>query len=233
MNPLELLSKSEIMVYDTITDDVRMINTFISEHIQMNDQVINLLRKDICEYTLTDYFQSINDCKVEFGKILDYDFNIFATNFIQKIRSLKNVVRYKHDTELIYGNLTKYELDVWKTWERSFNRTDKKVSFTLDLFNNETLHSNMNLIFLNIFVQFINENRKAILDNILILGFENKLLLIFSIFLLLMFLIFLCYLLPKINSLSDFIYKTKNMLSLIPMIILTSQSNIRSLLKLS
>ena len=233
MNPFELLAKSEIIAYNTITDDVRMISNFLSEHIQMNDEVINLLRKDICEYTLTDFFQSINDCKVVFGKILNYDFIIYASNFIQKIRSLKNVVKFKHDTEFIYGNLTKYEVDEWKTWEKSWNGTDKKSSFTLDLFNNETLHSELNLFFLNIFVPFINENRKTVLDNILILGFENKLLLIFSLFLLLMFLIFICYLLPKINSLSDFIYKTKNMLSLIPMIILTSQSNIRSLLKLS
>ena len=234
MNPLDLLAKSELMAYDTITDDVREINNFLQQNIQMNEEVINLLARDLCSYTLTDYFQSDDDCKVAFGKILDYDFIIFATNFIQKIRSLKNVVKYKHDTELIVGNLTRYRVDIWKTWnDVQMNGTDKKYTFTLNLFNNETIHSNMNLIFLNIFIPFIDTNRKIVLDNILILGFENRLLLIFSIFLLLLFLIFLCYLFPKINSLSDFIYKTKNMLSLIPMTILTSQNNIKSLLKLS
>ena len=234
MNPLELLVRSELIAYDTITDDVRVITDFLGNYIQMTEEIVKLNTRNLCSYTLTDYFQSIDDCKVAFGKILDYNFNIFATNFIQKIRNLKNVVKYKHETEFIIGNLTKYEIDEWKTWkEKQINGTGKKYLFTLDLFNNETIHSNLNLIFLNIFIPFIDENRKAILDNVLILGFQNKLLLIFSIFILLLLLIFLCYLFPKINSLSDFIYKTKNMLSLIPMTILTSQSNIRSLLKLS
>ena len=234
MNPFDLLARSELMAYDTITDDVRMINDFLDKNIQMNDEVLNLLSRDICSYTITDIFQSIDDCKTTFGKVLNYDFIIFATNFIQKLRGLKNVVKYKHDTELIIGNLTEYNIDVWKTWtDEQKNLSDKKITFTLDLFNNETIHSNLNLMFINIFIPFIDENRKVVLNNILILGFENKLLLIFSIFLLLLFLIFLCYLFPKINSLSDFIYKTKNMLSLIPMTILTSQSNIKSLLKLS
>ena len=234
MNPFELLTKLELFAYDTITDDVRMISNFLNENTQMNDEVINLINRELCSYTLTDIFQSIDDCKLIFGKVLNYDFIIFATNFIQKIRGLKNVVKFKHDTEIVFGNLTNYDVDLWKTWtNESIIESDKKTIFTLDLFNNETIHSNMNLIFINIFVPFIDTNRKVVLNNLLILGFENKLLLFFSVFLLLLFLIFICYLFPKINSLSDFIYKTKNMLSLIPMTILTAQSNIKSLLKLS
>ena len=168
-----------------------------------------------------------------FGSILNYDFTIVFTNFIQNIRNVKNIVIYKHETEYIYGDLIEYDIDLWNTWD---NKTypkegNKKSMFKLNLFNNDTLHSEMNLMFINILLPYIDENRKHILKRLSIEGLGNKFLLSFFLFLISTFIINFFFLLSMIRYLNNFIYKTKNMLLLIPMSILTSQSNIKSLLK--
>ena len=125
-------------------------------------------------------------------------------------------------------------MDVWSTWNNYIQPYgSRNFEFKLNLFNNETLHSYINLVFINIFLPYIDIYRKIFLSQLSIEGYEGKIILIFILFIFLLILIFIFYLLPRVNYLSDFIYKTKNMLSLIPMTILTDQSNIKSLLKLN
>ena len=234
MNSFEFLTQSELLSYETISDDVRTIQTFLQENIIINDEIAHLLTLNLCSYSLTGYFKTVEDCKEKVGNIINYDFLIITTNFIQKIRSLKNIVKYKYETENIKGNLTSYELDVWRTWNNDIQPDGtRNFEFKLNLFNNETLHSYVNIVFINIFVPYIDKYRKIILNQLSIEGYEFKIIIIFITIIFLLVLNFMFYLLPRVNYLSDFIYKTKNMLSLIPMTILTDQSNIKSLLKLN
>ena len=104
------------------------------------------------------------------------------------------------------------------------------MSFKLDLFNNETLHSEMNLIFLNIFLPYIDENRKGITVRLNIDGQKKYFLFYFIIYIILLIFIYILFLIPMLIYIKEFIYKTKNMLLLVPISILVSQKNIKSLL---
>ena len=234
MSPFEFLTQAELLSYETITDDIRSLQIFLNESIIIDDELSYFLSLDLCLYSLTGYFKTVEECKDKIGKIINYDIMIIITNFIQKIRSLKNIVKYKYDKDDIRGNLTNYDVDVWSTWNNDIQPDgSRNFEFKLNLFNNETLHSYANLVFVNIFIPYIDKYRKIIINRLSIEGYEGKILLIFMIFIILLLLIFSFYLRPRVNYLSDFIYKTKNMLSLIPMAILTDQSNIKSLLKLT
>jgi hypothetical protein len=234
MSPFEFLTQSEFLSYNTISNNIREMQTFLNENIAVDNELGYLFSLNLCSYSLTGYLKTVEECKDKIGNIINYDFIIIITNFIQKIRNLKNIVQYKYEKENIIGNLTNYELDVWRTWNNDIQPDgSRKFEFKLNLFNNETLHSYVNLVFVNIFVPYIDKFRKIILNRYSIQGYGSKMLLIFILFIFSLLVIFIFYLLPRINYLSDFIYKTKNMLSLIPMVILTDQNNIKSLLKLT
>jgi hypothetical protein len=234
MTPFEFLTQSELLSYETISDELRTIQTFLNENIPIDDEINSALSQNLCSYSLTGYFKTVEECEKKVGSIINYDFLIITTNFIQKIRNLKNIVKYKYKTENIIGNLTNYELNIWRTWNNDIQPDgSRNFEFKLNLFNNETLHSYVNLLFVNYFIPFIDKFRKIILNRLSIEGHEIKMIVIFFTFIFLLVLNFVFYLHPRVNYLSDFIYKTKNLLSLIPMAILTDQRNIKSLLKIS
>ena len=103
------------------------------------------------------------------------------------------------------------------------------------VFNLEETHSRLNIIFLNIILQYIDKER-----NITMYAVENfvtnehikyVILMIIYIFIYLLTLFF--YWFPMIRRMNNEIYKTKNMLSIIPVQILASHPNIKELLNIS
>ena len=235
----EYLLKRELEAYNQASYNVNSISNFIfANNLHLDPTILALFSKHICSYYITDFFNSEEQCKNKLGKIVNYEFSIIMTNFLQKIRNIKNIVRYKHQKELIFGELTMYEVSKWETWNNSFfgeedSGKNKKKSFKLDLFNNDTLHSDINLLFINLLMPYLEENRIKVDKRATIDGDGKYFSKTFLLFLILLLLMYIVYLLPMINYISTFIYKTKNMLLLIPMTILSSQSNIKSLLNLT
>jgi len=228
MLPFDCLVISEAKTYDSITDDQKFIADFLNKYLDFDDTIVNLISKDLCSFTMTDYFESHEQCCKKFGNLLDYDFTVFFTLFVQNIRNLKNIVKYWHVDRNIYGNLTVYDVESWKS-----SKPDGNGYFRLKLFNEEVIHSEVNLMFINIILPYIDENRREILKRLTLEKLGSYFIIYFSLFIICVILLYFFYLLPKIRFLTNFIYKTKNMLSLIPMTILASQSNIKSLLKLN
>jgi hypothetical protein len=226
--PFNFLVISETKTYDSISDDQKFISSFLNKYLDFDETMTSLLSKDLCSFTMTDYFESHEQCLKKYANFLDYDFNIFLTLFIQNIRNLKNIVKYWHDTKKIYGNLTIYNVESWKS-----TKPDDDGYFRLQLFNEEIIHSELNLIFINIILPFIDEFRKEVLKRLNLEKFGSYFIIYFSLFIVCVILLYFSYILPRIRFLNNFIYKTKNMLSLIPMSILAAQSNIKSLLKLN
>jgi hypothetical protein len=226
--PFNFLVISETKTYDSITDDQKFISSFLNKYLDFDETMINLLSKDLCSFTMTDYFESHEQCLKKFKNLLKYDFTIFFTNFVQNIRNLKNIVKYWHKSKNIYGNLNIYNVESWKS-----SKPDENGYFRLKLFNEEIIHSEVNLMFISIILPYIDECRKEILKRLNLEKFGSCFFVYFSLFIVCVILLYFLYLLPRIRYLTNFIYKTKNMLSLIPMTILASQSNIKSLLKLN
>ena len=230
--PFDILQEIEINFYNSTWDLLTYSNNFINQNIKINDEMINVFSKDFCSYYMTDYFDSNEECKSKYSYIIGYDFSIFATNFLQNIRYLKNIAKYTFETENIVGELA-VEEDQDLERIKELEQSGQKFIFKLDLFNNETLHMEMNSIYINILLPYIDSLRKVLLNSISIGGKELLFILLFCLYLFLIFLICFAYLLPMIRYLNNSIYKTKKILLLIPMKILASQINIKSLLKLN
>ena len=231
--PFDYLIYLENNTYETITEQIKSIQTFIGKNINKTDEFTSFSTKDLCSFYITDYFESTEECKSKYSYIIIYGFNIFVTNFIQIIRNLKNIVRYKHETEYIFGELSGYENIKYENLNNNnYEGMDKLITFKLDLFNNKTLHSDINIIYINFFLPYIDEIRKIIINNLSLEGQEYIFITFFCIFFSLMFFLFFFCFLPIIRFLNNSIYKTKKLLLLIPMKILAAQGNIKSLLKL-
>ena len=237
--PFDYLTRREHEINFDISDKLKYITDYIALHIDMDEPIVELFDKELCSFNITDYFKSTEECKNKFGIILNYNFNVVMTNFLQKLRNAKNIVKYKFETENIIGNLPSYDVEKWNNWnddylEEEFNNKGdkKKISFKLDLFNNETIHSEMNLIFLNIFLPYLDESRKLIVERININNEKKQFIINYLIYVIILFLLYFTFLVPMLRYLNDFIYNTKNMLLLIPLPILVTQSNIKSSLDL-
>ena len=228
MIPFDCLVNSETKTYDSITDDQKFIADFLNKYLDFDEEINNMLSKDLCSFTMTDYFDTHEQCLEKFGNLLSYDFTIFFTLFIQNIRNLKNIVKFWQETKNIYGDLRKYDVESWKS-----SKPVEGGYFRLNLFNEKIIHSDVNLIFINIVLPYIDENRRQILKRLTLEKFGSYFVVYFALFIVCIILLYFSYLMPKIRYLTNFIYKTKNMLSLIPMTILAAQSNIKSLLKLN
>ena len=148
------------------------------------------------------------------------------------IRKARNIVAYKHNTEYVFGNLTTYNVDEWKETDKT-DIPGKKLTFKLDLFNNETTYFRMNNLVINVILPYIDTHRKEISKYINLDGKKSFFIVSFCIYLIVVFLLYFIFLIPMISYLNTSIYKTKNLLQLIPTKILTSQNHIKSILEIS
>ena len=90
--PFEFLIQLELDSYDKISEQINYIDNFINKTLKTNDEVIQFYSRDLCSFYITDYFDSEEECKIKYSYIMDYDFNILFTNFLQNLRNLKNLI---------------------------------------------------------------------------------------------------------------------------------------------
>lgn len=137
------------------------------------------------------------------------------------------------DKMIFVGNLSEPSLDYLIDEDVGID-LNSTLKYWINAFNFEKTHYRLN-IFLNIIVQYIDKERNITLNTIED-SFNNKhfnyvfLIIIYIIFFLIMFFF---YWIPMVRSLDMEIYKTKKMLSIIPLQILTSHQNIREPLNIS
>ena len=194
------------------------------------------MRKSFCSYNFTDKFISLKICQNRLGQLANNDFSIVAANFIEEIRINKFLVKYLLSTGNVRGNLNDYDQNIWLKDSTIPKKGDNKIGdniFRLDLFNNETIHAHLDLIFVNIILPYIDLNRKYILSNLSINDKDFYLYFTSIVYLIFVILIYFIFLLINIRIINKNIYKTKNMLTLIPINILVSQRNMKILLNIS
>ena len=235
MLPFDYLDQKEKDSYKTLANDVQFMENFIQEYLSDKEEILDILNKSFCSFNFTDKFISYEDCENKIGLITNYDFIIIASNFLEELRTNKFLVKYLLSTGTIRGGLNDYDQNIWlkdptipKIWE---NVTSDNL-FRLDLYNNETIHAHLDLVFVNIILPYINIHIKTILPN---LSIDDKAFyLCLTTFFYIVFTTIICfiYLLLKIHNINKHIYKTKNMLTLIPANILASINNIKQLLEI-
>jgi hypothetical protein len=225
---LEYMRKIEDEIYDTITETNIKTNAFIVNLIKNNNDLGPKLTIPFCSNFETDYFKSKEECSKEFRVFADYDFILFSNYFLEEIKIQKNFAKYKFENEIIKGNLADYNIsNIIKELEGNENN----VTFRLDLFNDKVLHSKLNLLFINLLLPHLNNNRELIFKYIYVDEgtFFNA---FFMIYLILMTIIYLGLFWLIIKILNSQIYRAKTALSIVPINFLTSQSNIKLVLNI-
>ena len=230
MSSYEYLIKKEKEVFETITENKKNINETLINIINTNPEIKKSFYSHYCSFNETKYFSTFDECINKFGNILDLDFYSFIDYFLEQIRIKKNIAKYIIENEIIIGNLTQYNTD--NLFYLLNNNNNITIIFRLDLFNSDNLHSGINLLFFNIILPFLKSTLQLITNSTKIEGEYLYFILIIILYISAIAIIFFSCLFPLINLLNKQIYKTKNMLSIIPINFLLYNSNIKSLINL-
>ena len=228
MTPLDYLIDIEKQGHSLLTGNIKFIEANINKVYAKNTNRSEI--RNLCSYYKNDFFDSTVECSDKIGLISNYDFNTLLINFIDEININKNVMRYKLKHQNILGNLTNYNISDYIIILNTMGDND---IFRLDLFNNETLHGKLNIIFFSIILPYIQEDKQEISKILIIDNIEYFLLSLSCLIGLILALAFFCYFIPIINYVNSIIYKTKNMLSIIPLSILSYQNDVLILLGIS
>ena len=209
----EYVIKAEKEIYLTQSQDI----TFIEGNCVSIDGLCKLFSKlqknHLCIYN----DNNINECDNYLQIITSLGFYNFISYWLEEIRFKRNYVSLIEKLNQ-RGNF-------WKDNENKI----------IDLYNLQDIHYEINYLFNHIILSSIEEERNLALDNIIQNISSNKtiyiILLIIYFFLILI--LYMLYWRPIINNITLLIYKTKNILTIIPVEILAEQTNIKSLLNIS
>ena len=102
------------------------------------------------------------------------------------------------------------------------------------LFNNNSYHKDINILFIKSLYPYIEEDRKINRNSInnIIKNKDKKYMIYFIFIIVVITLLFIIFWLPMIKKMNSIIYETKQILSIIPIHILSSQDNIYNLLNI-
>ena len=228
ITPYEYLNIIENEVFEDITDNNILTNKFIFPILESNIEITKLLDQNYCSLCITDYFNSIEECENKFGDILSLDFHNFMSYFIEQIRIKKNIAKFILESQNYIGNLTLYNVTKWINIFKE--NQNKNITFRLNLFNNEILHSDLNILFFNIVLQALENNRKILMNFVFIKEKNSYFILLIILYILFLSIIFFAFIIPMITFFDKQIYNSKNILSIIPLNILIYHSNIRSII---
>lgn len=209
----EYVIKAEKEIHLTMSQDI----TFIEGNCVSIDGLCELFSKlqknHLCIYN----DNNINKCDNYLQIITSLGFYNFISYWLEEIRFKRNYVSLIENF-----NLT---INFWKDDENKI----------LDLYNYQEIHSEVNFLFNHIILSSIEEERNITLYNIIENVSSNKRIyvILLIIYFLLILVFFMLYWRPIINNITALIYKTKNILTIIPVEILANQTNIKSLLDIS
>ena len=232
----DYLLQKEKIIYISNTDDINYL-TILSQYITgLYQKYLILQEKGFCSSYIS-YFNSEDECNDFIGGkngIISLGFHLLINSFVEEMRNARNLMTLYLDEKIIVGNLSKMteSEDNDQTFGMDINKT---LIFRMKVFNLEQIHKRLNIIFLNIILQYINEERDITIDSSdeSLTNVYMPYVIIMIVFIVLTFLIFFLYWIPMIQTRNIEIYKTKNMLSIIPVKILATQPNIRELLNIS
>jgi len=232
----EYLLKKEKIIYISNTDDINFL-TILSRYIKgLYTKFLILQEKGFCSSYIS-YFNSQDECKNFIGGengIISLGFHLLINSFVEEVRNARNLMTLFLDEKFIVGNLSEVTniIDNDKTFGIDVNKT---LIFRMKVFNLEQIHKRLNIIFLNIILQYIKEERDITFDSTdeSLTNVYMPYIIILIVYIVICCLIFFFYWIPMIQTRNIEIYKTKNMLSIIPVKILATQPNIRELLNIS
>ena len=210
----EFLIKAEKEIYLTFIKDI----IFIEGNCVSIDGLCKLFSKlqknHLC---ISKDINNINGCDNYLQITTSLGIYNFISYWVEEIRFKRNYIS-------LIENLNQINI-FWKDNE----------SKILDLYNLQDVHPEVNFLFNYIILPSIEEERNLTLDNIIENISSNKriYIILLAVYFFLILVLYILYWRPIINNITFLIYKTKNILTIIPVEILSSQTNIKSLLNIS
>ena len=235
-NPYKYLTETEKGTLVSNIENIQFLSTTGQEIFIKYSGLQSLIEEtNLCELYENDYFDSSQDCYDKIGLITSYDFYTLSYYFLEELKIYKHIFSKKLEKKNIIGNLTKYDSNSFLNDLNNYGLNDENSGyiFRLNLFNDDTLHKHLNQIFANIILPYIQKSRKNVYELISLEYVTSYLIVLNIIFFIVVTVVFFTYILPMIKFINNIIYKTKNMLSIIPLSILSTQSGVSSLLNLS
>ena len=240
MSSYDYLIKQENNLYSTCTDDIEILTSKNSHIKEIFVNFIEFNYDKVCNSFILDYFDNSEECYNFIGGkegIVQFGFHFLIHDFIEEIRMKRNYAKILFDNKRVVGNFTNVNIYADEIWDDEYFGLNNNTNliFRINLFNMEKTHSRINIIFIHIILQYIDAEKNLIL-NLVEDNTNNKhityiiLILCHIIFVILSITLFWV---PKIKKMNIEIYKAKNILSIIPVKILASLPNIKTLLNLS
>ena len=234
MPSYEYLIYKEKEIYSSNTGDIKFLN---AKNNYFENIIKELNKIKICDLYINDYFINKQQCQNYFGGkegIINLDFELLINYFVEEIRMKRNKVYKLIKNKLLVGNLT--DLNDQQFWNDEYlNLKNKSLIFRLEIFNKEEIHNRLNSMYIHIIYQYINKERNLTINEItnIINNRHINCIILIACHCIIVIIIIMLYWVPKIKVMNIEIYKTKNMLSIIPVQILASLPNIKKLLNIS
>ena len=231
ISSLDLLKNFQDNIYDRMREYFQNTEFFIGDLLASNPYLIPEMERNLCSYFITDYFNSTEDCVIKYKNIINNDFYFISNYFLEEIKIAKNIVKYKLENENIKGNLNNFNLTNLIEVFLIENKT-KKSEFRLNIFNNDTLHSKLNLFFINVILPNFESSRNILFKFFSIDGEESFFIKSIIIYIFIVSLCFYGYLCLIIRYLNNQINQSKNILCVLPINILIVQDNNKNVYEL-
>ena len=213
---IEYSENIEKEIYETITEDINYIQYNSNKIVGLNKIFLEIQKKNLCmpDYSEDEFF-NVNICDNYMKVITSLGFYSFIFFWFEEIRTKKHLFL-----------LIEEKKDI------SINNIEDRV---IEYFNMEGFFPDVNYMFNYAILPFINEERNLTMAKIInnIRSKEYIYITLFFLYFLFILILYIFFWRPIINNVKTIINKTKNMLTLIPVDILASQTNIKELLGIS
>ena len=221
-------------IYEVRRDSMNYMNEhrkslpykFIDKYREINE-------KSPCYFKTEEYFDNYEECMNYINGATQYGYTIMNSYFVEEIRFAKELSVVIIDLNKPMNNLTltgtTYGQSLWP-------KDQKELQFyiqndPINFFNYPTVNE-LNIVMSNLLIPYLIILKQTTID--VLTKFLNeayiKFIIMMCAYLIFIFLLFLFVWIPFVRKLNSIIYKTKNMLSIIPKEVLASISNIEKLL---
>ena len=214
-------------IYSTKGNDSYIINTMYDKIKNYKSKYEKFNEENLCSRMEGDFFENEEQCEHFLDEQISYGYGITSYSLLDLSRMGFNFVKYYYlENKNITGNLSEYG-------KYEYIIKDNET-FRLEMFNNDTIHTNLNIIFLHTLLPFyvgiLNITSYSIKDAVE--NVDNPYLIIMVCYTVINVVLFVCIWIPFTKNMHSIIYNAKKILGIIPIHILCTLSNIKKILEL-
>ena len=214
-------------IFSTRGNDSFVINTMYDKIKNFKKTYEEFSTQSLCSRREEGYFDNDTHCETFLDGQIKYGYSITAYTLLDLTRMGFNYVKYFYlEDKNVVGNLSEFG-------KHEYIIQDNET-FRLQMFNEKTIHTNLNIIFLHTlfpyYLGIVNLTSNAIQDAVK--SVDDVYLILIICYIIFNIILFLTIWVPFIKNMNSIIYNAKKILGIIPIHILSTLSNIKKILDL-